>query len=88
MEEREIMPQPGTHDPDDLIWIGDVATDPEFTRPGRPPIKPRWLSDQIDAGNLKRYEWPPERKIYVSRAELRALLAPRVRDDRAAPPPA
>ena len=86
---------------DDLISVGDVADDPEFMVAGRPGPSPRQLSDmmkQVDPRTGERraegeilvpYELPDDRRrTYVSRTQLRQLLAPRPRTDLSAQPPA
>lgn len=80
------MPQ-HVPDPKDLIWVGDVASDPEFMRGDKPGPSNRWLYDRIAEGKLTGYDWPPDRKTYVSRTQLRALLAPRPRLDLSGQPP-
>jgi hypothetical protein len=80
------MPQ--APDPSDLVWVNAVANDPEFVRGEKPGPSVRWLYDRIADGTLTRYEWPPDRRVYVSRTQLRAALAPRARPNLSAPPPA
>jgi hypothetical protein len=90
------MPMPSR---DDLIALSDIETDPEFMIGGKGP-KPRQIADmmkQIDPRTGQRrtpeeilvsYELPDDRRrVYVSRTQLRALLAPRPRIDLSAPPP-
>jgi hypothetical protein len=60
---------PGNISREDLIWIEDAVRAYDRSR--------RWLQDQVTAGRLTGYSIEGDKKMYLSRSELEALLAPR-----------
>ena len=54
---------------EDLVWIEDAARSYDRSR--------RWLQDQVAAGRLTGYSIEGDKKMYLSRLELEALLTPR-----------
>lgn len=70
------MPDPAVH-----IWI--VAAISEYNR------SRGWLDKQIEAGKLRTVRFPGDRKLYLFRAELDALLSPQTwrRDSEPTPQP-
>jgi hypothetical protein len=55
----------------DLIWIQDAAKDYDRSR--------KWLDDQVNAGKLRYATIEGDRKVYLLRSELDALLRPQIR---------
>lgn len=54
----------------DLIWIEDAVKEYGRSRP--------WLKEQIDAGRLSSANIPGDKRLYLVRAELEALIQPRI----------
>ena len=59
--------------PSDLIWIAEAAIQYKRSRD--------WLDSQIREGKLGKYTIPGDKRVYVSRRELEALLSPRRAED-------
>ena len=57
-------------DPADLIWIQDAAKEYKRSR--------IWLDSQIDLGKLSTATIPGDKRLYLLRSELDALLMPHV----------
>lgn len=55
---------------DEVIWIMDAATEYGRSR--------KWLDEQIEAGKLSVAQIPGDKKVYLLRPELDALLRPKI----------
>ncbi len=54
---------------DDLLWIQDAAK--AYDR------SVKWFQERIKEGEIKAYKIPGDRKQYLLRADIEALLMPR-----------
>ena len=63
----EVMPQPNP----DLIWIQDAADEYGRSR--------KWLDEQVADGKLSTATIEGDRKRYLLRSELDALLKPQIK---------
>lgn len=52
----------------DLIWIQDAEREYERSR--------KWLDGQVEQGNLSLVRIPGDKRVYLRRSQLDALLRP------------
>jgi hypothetical protein len=63
-----------TVDPADVVWIEVAATEFERSR--------RWLNERIDERRLSVVKIPGDKKVYLLRSEIMALLEPQIKQPR------